>query len=101
MLEPLFYVADEPTLGVDAKGRPQIIEILKDYRQKTSATMLIVSHDIAVLEGLVENVVILQEGQMVGLGGINEIFRKTEHSYVQQLAEALRTTAYDELADNL
>lgn len=99
VLSPPVYIADEPTLGVDATSRPKIVELLRWYREQSNATMLLVSHDIGVLEALVHNVVVMQQGQLVGHGDINEIFRNTDHVYVQQLARALRSTAYDEIAE--
>lgn len=99
MREPTLVVADEPTLGVDATGRPRIVELLRWYRERTAATMLLVTHDIGVLEALVEDVIVLQQGALVGAGTINEIFRRADHPYVQQLARALRSTAYDEVSE--
>ena len=98
MLEPALLVADEPTLGVDANQRPNIVRLLKWYRDRTGAAMLLICHDIGVLEALVEDVVVLQDGQIVGRGDINSIFREADHEYVVQLANALRATAYDEIA---
>lgn len=96
--DPTIYIADEPTLGVDANNRPRIIELIQWYRKRTGATMLLISHDIGMLEALVQDILVLQQGSTVGYGDINEIFRRADHGYVQQLAEALRATAYDELA---
>ena len=53
-----------------------------------------------MLEVLVQNVLVLQHGHPVGAGDINEIFRNADHGYVQQLALALRATAYDEVAED-
>lgn len=100
MLAPSLLIADEPTLGVDANNRPRIVELLKWFRERTRASMILVTHDIGVLEALVEEVLVLQQGRLVGAGDINEIFRLADHSYVQQLAAALRATAYDDVAEN-
>ena len=99
MLDPVLLLADEPTLGVDANNRPKIVELLKWYRERTGASMLLISHDIGMLEALVDEVVVMQQGQMVGRGDINEIFRNADHGYVQLLAQALRASAYDEIAE--
>lgn len=99
MLDPMLLVADEPTLGVDANNRPKIVNLLKWYRERTNATMLLISHDIGMLEALVSEVLVLQEGQLIGRGDINEIFRHADHGYVQLLAQALRASAYDEIAE--
>lgn len=99
MLFPPVYFADEPTLGVDAVNRPRIVDLLTWYRERAGATMVLVSHDIGVLEALVQDVVVLQQGRLVGSGDINEIFRDAEHGYVRQLAQALRANAYDEVSE--
>ncbi|MFV0435127.1 MAG: ABC transporter ATP-binding protein [Leucobacter sp.] len=99
MLDPTLLVADEPTLGVDANNRPKIVDLLKWYRERTGATMILISHDIGMLEALVQDVLVMQEGRLVGQGDINEIFRHADHGYVQRLAQALRATAYDEIAE--
>ena len=99
MLDPRLLIADEPTLGVDANNRPKIVELLRWYRERTDATMLLISHDIGMLEALVQDVLVMQQGRLVGRGDINEIFRNADHGYVQRLAQALRATAYDEIAE--
>lgn len=99
MLQPSLLIADEPTLGVDANNRPRIIELLRWFRESSGASMVLVSHDIRMLEVLVQNVLVLQQGRLIGSGDINEIFRHADHDYVKQLALALRATAYDEVAE--
>lgn len=99
MLAPSLYIGDEPTLGVDANSRPRIVDLLEWYRNRTGATLVLVSHDIGLLERLGQRVLVLQAGQAVGEGDINEIFRRADHGYVQQLAQALRANAYDEVAE--
>lgn len=99
MLGPSLYIADEPTLGVDANNRPRIVDLLEWYRARSEATMVLVSHDIGLLERLGQRVLVLQAGQAVGEGDINDIFRSADHSYVQQLAQALRASAYDDIAE--
>jgi ABC-type glutathione transport system ATPase component len=98
IMDPALLVADEPTLGVDANNRPRIVQLLNWYRERTGATMLLISHDIGMLEALVDEVIVMQHATVVGRGQINDVFRDASHSYVQQLAEALRATAYDEIA---
>lgn len=99
MLDPPLYIADEPTLGVDANNRPRIVDLLRWYRERTQATMMLITHDIGMLEALGQDVLVMQEGSLVGRGDINDIFRNADHGYVQRLANALRSTAYDEIAE--
>jgi len=100
MLSPSLVIADEPTLGVDANNRPRIVDLLSWFRERTGSSMILVSHDIGMLEALVHDVLVLQQGRLVGSGDINEIFRQADHGYVQRLAAALRATAYDEVAED-
>lgn len=100
ILAPSLLIADEPTLGVDANNRPKIVDLLTWFRERTKASMILVSHDIGMLEAHVHEVLVLQEGHLVGSGDINEIFRQADHAYVQRLATALRATAYDEVAED-
>ncbi len=99
MLTPKLLILDEPTMGVDARNRPKLIDMLLGYREQHEAAMLIVSHDIGLLEALVDHVLVMQQGSIVGEGDINEIFSNSEHAYVQSLANALRSNAYDEASD--
>ncbi|MFC7765280.1 ATP-binding cassette domain-containing protein [Leucobacter soli] len=99
MLEPSLYIADEPTLGVDANNRPRIVDLLEWYRKRSGATLILVSHDIGMLERLGQRVLVMQQGRAVGEGDIDDIFRTADHGYVQQLAQALRASAYDEIAE--
>ncbi len=98
MLGPAVCFADEPTLGVDANNRPKIVDLLSWYRERSGASMVLVTHDIGVLEALAQDVLVMQQGRLVGSGDINEIFRHADHDYVRQLAQALRATAYDEVS---
>ncbi|MBO1902636.1 ATP-binding cassette domain-containing protein [Leucobacter weissii] len=99
ILGPAVYFADEPTLGVDANNRPRIVDLLGWYRERSGATLVLVSHDIGMLEALGQKVLVMQQGRVVGEGDIDEIFRQADHGYVRQLAQALRATAYDEVAE--
>lgn len=95
---PHVFIADEPTLGVDANNRPKIVDLIKWYQDRVQPTMLIISHDIGLLEALIQDVLIMQQGSSVGFGSIDTIFRNATHEYVVKLANALRANAYDEIA---
>lgn len=99
MLAPELLIADEPTLGIDANNRPKIVQLLDWYRKRTGASMILITHDIGLLETLTHQVIVMQNARLVGSGDINEVFRNADHHYVQQLAGALRSNAYDEVAE--
>lgn len=99
VLQPKVLILDEPTMGIDPTSRPKVIDLLDRYQRDERSTMIVVSHDIQLLERLVDDVNILQNGSIVGRGGINDIFSDAQHDYVQRLAAALRSAAYDEAYD--
>ena len=98
--EPSLLVADEPTSGVDVSSRPLVTALIQGERARTGMTVLLVSHDIPVLEQLVDELLVLQHGSMVGRGTISSVFGEPDHPYVAHLGEALRNTAYDELYES-
>lgn len=96
MREPSVLILDEPSVGVDVASRGVMLEFLEEYVSGGEVTALIVSHDIDLLERLVDSVFVLQQGALVGRGPLANIFTQSEHEYVKRLADALRTRAYDE-----
>ena len=95
---PRVLLLDEPTNGVDAAARPLLAQLLSWYRSNYDCTVLMVCHDIGMLEAVADRALIMQRGQAVGCGLLADVFGNTEHDYVRRLAAALRDTAYDEAA---
>ena len=84
LLKPKFVIADEPTTAVDVLVQAKIINLLKNLKKKGMSLMLI-SHDLAILSEVAEKIGIIYGGKMVEFGTSSEIFCKPKHPYTQGL----------------
>ena len=75
-MKPQIIIFDEPTAGLDPKGRQDVMEIIKNYRKATGATVIIISHSMEDMAYLTEKLLVLSEGKLV-------IFDKTENVFKQ------------------
>ena len=90
LLKPKFVVADEPTTALDVLIQAQIINLLKNLKKKGMSLMLI-SHDLAVLSEIAEKIGIMYGGKMVEFGSSFDIYRNPKHPYTKALLESIPT----------
>ena len=90
LLKPKFVIADEPTTALDVLIQAQIINLLKDLKKKGMSIMLI-SHDLAILSEVAEKIGIMYGGKMVEFGTSSEIYRNPKHPYTQGLLNSIPT----------
>ncbi|NMJ67492.1 MAG: ABC transporter ATP-binding protein [Marine Group I thaumarchaeote] len=90
LLKPKFVIADEPTTAVDVLVQAKIINLLKNLKKKGMSLMLI-SHDLAILSEVAEKIGIIYGGKMVEFGTSSEIFRNPKHPYTQGLLNSIPT----------
>lgn len=90
LLEPRFVIADEPTTALDVLIQAQIVNLLKDLKERGMSFMLI-THDLAVLSEIVDKVGIMYAGQMVEFGSADEIYKNPKHPYTRGLLESIPT----------
>ena len=90
LLEPKFVIADEPTTALDVLIQAQIINLLKSLKKKGMSIMLI-SHDLAILSEIVEKIGIMYGGKMVEFGSSTEIYREPKHPYTKGLLDSIPT----------
>lgn len=84
-LRPRLLVCDEPTSALDASVQRQILDLLLQLREEESLTLLVISHDLAVIRYLADRVGVLRRGQLVELGDTEAIFETPSHDYTRQL----------------
>lgn len=85
ILKPQFIVADEPVSALDVSIQAQIINLLKDLREKFNFTFLFISHDLSVIKYLSDRVAIMYLGEIVEIGTSDEVFNSPKHPYTQAL----------------
>jgi peptide/nickel transport system ATP-binding protein len=87
--EPNFLVADEPTTALDVTIQAQILELLKDLQREQGMGMLLITHDLAVVAGMAQQVALMYAGQIVEVAPAAEFFAAPRHPYAQALLRAL------------
>jgi len=90
LLKPKFVIADEPTTALDVLIQAQIINLLKNLKKEGMSLMLI-SHDLAILSEISEKIGIMYGGKMVEFGTSAEIYRNPKHPYTQGLLDSIPT----------
>ncbi|CAN5370719.1 N/A [soil metagenome] len=89
ILDPVFFIADEPTAGVDASVRGPVVDVISEMQRERGATALIVSHDLEVLRRSADRIIVLHEGVVVGVGTIDDVLADPRHPYVASLAKSV------------
>jgi len=90
LLKPKFVIADEPTTALDVLIQAQIINLLKNLKKEGMSLMLI-SHDLAILSEVSEKIGIMYGGKMVEFGTSAEIYRNPKHPYTKGLLDSIPT----------
>ena len=90
LLKPKFVIADEPTTALDVLVQAQIVNLLKNLKKKGLSLMLI-SHDLAILSEIAEKIGIMYGGKIIEFGTSSEIYRNPKHPYTQGLLNSIPT----------
>ncbi|HET7524705.1 MAG TPA: ATP-binding cassette domain-containing protein [Burkholderiaceae bacterium] len=90
---PQLIVADEPVSGLDVSVQAQVLNLMQDLQDRFGVTYLFISHDLAVVDLVCDEVVVLQHGVVVERGRTREVFGRPQHDYTRALLEAAQTTA--------
>ena len=87
LCEPDLLIADEPTTALDLTIQAQILDFLRSLKKRT--TIVIITHDLGVVAGLCDKVLVMQNGRIVERGATEAIFNASKHPYTQSLLAAL------------
>lgn len=88
---PELLIADEPTTALDVTIQAQILELLGNLREKHRLAMLFISHDLAVVSRVADQVAVMYAGEIVEMGAVARIFSSPAHSYTRGLIGAIPT----------
>ena len=88
---PELLIADEPTTALDVTIQAQILDLLRELREKFALTMLFISHDLAVVSKIAGRVAVMYAGNLVELGTRDQIFRAPAHPYTRGLLKSAPT----------
>jgi peptide/nickel transport system ATP-binding protein len=87
-LDPGLVIADEPTTALDATVQAQILEVLQQIKARGDS-LLIISHDLAVVAQLADEVLVLRHGEVVEQGPMEQVLRNPRHAYTRSLLDAV------------
>jgi peptide/nickel transport system ATP-binding protein len=87
--DPLLLIADEPTTALDVTVQAEILDLLRNLRGRLNSAILLITHDLGVVADLADHIVVMKDGRIVERGPIEEIYKRPQHPYTQQLLAAI------------
>lgn len=87
--EPDLLIADEPTTALDVTIQAQILQLLKELQKERGMAMLMITHDLAVVQDMADHVALMYAGQIVEMASRDAFFRHPSHPYAKLLLMAL------------
>ena len=84
---PQLLIADEPTTALDVTIQAQILDLLRDLRDKRQMSILFITHDLGVIAEIADNVAVMFRGKLVEYGDVVSIFENPQHPYTKGLLD--------------
>ena len=93
---PRLIIADEPTTALDVTIQAQILDLLRDLKQKMDGSILLITHDLGIIAEMADYVVVMYAGRVIEKGTVQEIFHDPKHPYTIGLQKSKPTMDSDE-----
>ena len=87
--DPDVLIADEPTTALDVTIQAQILELVKGLRQKLGMAIIWITHDLGVIAGIADRVMVMYGGQVVEQAPVKELFANPQHPYTRALLKTI------------
>ena len=98
--EPELLIADEPTTALDVTIQAQILELLKDLQSKLGMALLLITHDLQIVQKMAQTVCVMKDGEIVEAGQARALFDAPKHAYTQKLLSAVPSGEAPALPEN-
>ncbi len=82
---PKLLIADEPTTALDVTVQAQILELMKELRERLGMSILLITHDLGVIAEMVDEVAVMYAGRIVERGPVADVFANPQHPYTEAL----------------
>jgi oligopeptide transport system ATP-binding protein len=89
LCEPDLLIADEPSTALDVTVQAQITQLVGELREKSNMSMILITHDLAVVAEICDRIIVMYAGEMVETGTVDDIFYRPRHPYTQGLLESV------------
>jgi len=86
---PSLLIADEPTTALDVTIQAQVLDLMNDLRREFKASIQFITHDLGVIAGMADDVVVMYLGKIVESATVREIFHNPKHPYTQGLLHSI------------
>lgn len=86
---PKLLIADEPTTALDVTIQAQILDLLKDIQKQFDTAIMLITHDLGVVAGMAQNIIVMYAGQIIEKATVDELFENPLHPYTNSLLNAV------------
>jgi oligopeptide/dipeptide ABC transporter ATP-binding protein len=86
---PRLLIADEPTTALDVTIQAQVLELMRDLRERTKMSVLIITHDLGVIAELADEVAVMYAGEIVEYGPVRAVLKSPQHPYTEALLQSI------------
>ncbi|MFI0372277.1 ABC transporter ATP-binding protein [Actinomadura sp. 1N219] len=83
--EPALLIADEPTTALDVRVQAQVLTLLRELAAERSMSVLLITHDLGIVAGFADRVVVMRDGVPVEHGPVDDIYARPQHPYTRGL----------------
>jgi oligopeptide/dipeptide ABC transporter ATP-binding protein len=87
--EPELLIADEPSTALDATVQAQILELMRELRDRLSMSMMLITHDLGVVAEVADDVAVMYAGKIVERGPVADVFSSPQHPYTEALLQSI------------
>lgn len=85
VMKPDVIIADEPTTALDSINQLEVVKQFRSLKELTGTTMILISHDLGVVQRLADKVIVMKDGEIVEQGETSTVFNDPKHAYTQYL----------------
>ena len=87
--DPKLLIADEPTTALDVTVQAEILDLMRNLRDKLDSAIVLITHDMGVVADLADRIAVMRKGRDRGAGTAAQIFHSPQHPYTQELLAAV------------